>query len=198
MKQKQIKTNWLDKVIEKVSPVRAARRLRARAFLSYAGGYIGSSRARRSMSQWNAPNMDANAATLPALKTLRNRSRDLARNNPMAAGAIKTKPTNVVGPGLRLQSKLDRSVLTDGFNLLTEPQLTKLEARIEREWRLFWDSKECDAARTLTGDAITRQVYRRVKEDGDVFVLLPRINRPPFPYKLKVQVIEADRVCNIK
>ena len=44
----------------------------------------------------------ADADLLPALPELRNRSRDLARNNPLAGGAINTVVTNVIGTGRRL------------------------------------------------------------------------------------------------
>ena len=63
---------------------------------------------------------------------------------------------------------------------------------------LFWDSKECDLARRLNGHSITRMVYRQEKENGDVFILLPRKKRIGVAYDLKLQIIEADRVCNNK
>lgn len=159
--------------------------------LAMAGGYTGASRSRRALSQWKPFGYDADSDILPDLATLRERSRDLIRNNPLAAGAIKTKVTNVIGSGLKLQSRIDRTVLN-----MTDEQADAWEAVAEREWRLFWDSKDCDASRTSNGDALTRLVYRQVKENGDVFIVLPRINRPGMPYGLKLQVVEADRVCN--
>jgi len=39
-------------------------------------------------------------------------------------------------------------------------------------------------------------VYRQTKENGDVFVLFPRVARPGSPYSLKLQIVEADRICN--
>lgn len=183
--------NTLDRVIGFISPVRAARRYRARLSLAIAGGYIGGSRSRRSLKEWNPLGYDADTDILPDLPALRERSRDLIRNNPLAAGAINTKVTNVVGTGLRLQSRIDRGVLN-----MTEDQANAWEDRAEREWRLFWDTKECDAARTLTGNALTSLVYRQAKENGDVFVVMPRIKRKGCAYDLKMQVVEADRVCN--
>jgi lambda family phage portal protein len=186
------KLNLLDRCIGFFDPVRGVKRFRARTTLALAGGYTGASKTRRGLKEWSPFGYDADSDLLPDLAALRERSRDLIRNTPLATGAIKTKVTNVVGTGLKLQSRIDRDVLN-----LTEEQADAWEAATEREWRLFWDSKECDAARTLTGDAITRQVYRQVKENGDVFVVLPRIDRKGFPYSLKLQVIEADRVCNL-
>ena len=188
-----VKPNIVDKAIEFFSPARAVRRLRARAMMSLAGGYIGASRSRRQLKQWSPYGYDADSDILFDLPTLRERSRDLIRNTPLATGAIKTKVSNIVGSGLKLQSRIDRGVLN-----LTDSQADAWEAKTEREWRLFWESKDCDSARTLNGNAITRMVYRQTIENGDVFVLLPRIQRKDNPYKLTLQIIEADRVCNEK
>lgn len=186
-----VKSNVVDRLISFVSPVRAARRYKARAFLALAGGYIGASKERRSLKQWNPFGYDADADILPDLPALRERSRDLIRNAPLAAGAIATKVTNVVGTGLRLQARIDRETLG-----MDDETADAWESRTEREWRLFWDSKECDAARTLNGDAITKMVYRQARENGDVFIVLPRIPRERVVYDLRLQIIEADRVCN--
>ncbi|MBW2675202.1 MAG: phage portal protein [Deltaproteobacteria bacterium] len=187
----KIKPNIIDRTVSLFDPVRGARRFRARAMMALAGGYIGGSKSRRGLKMWSLFSHDADSDILPDLPTLRDRSRDLIRNNPLATGAIKTKVTNVVGTGLKLQSRIDRSVLN-----LKDEKADEWESRTEREWRLFWESKECDITRTLNGNALTKLVYRQAKENGDVFILLPRVHRQHFPYDLRLQVIEADRVCN--
>ena len=186
-----VKPNLIDKAIEYFSPVRATRRLRARATMAIAGSYIGASKSRRSLKQWSPFGYDADSDILLDLPTLRERSRDLIRNTPLATGAINTKVTNIVGTGIKLQSRIDRNILN-----ITDEAADKWEAKTEREWSLFWESKDCDVARTLNGDDLTRLVYRQAKENGDVFVALPRIKRKSMPYQLKLQVVEADRICN--
>ena len=187
----KIKQNIIDRAVSFFDPVRGARRFRARAMMALAGGYIGGSKSRRGLKMWTTLSHDADSDILPDLATLRDRSRDLIRNNPLATGAIKTKITNVVGTGLKLQSRIDRNALN-----ISDEMADAWENRTEREWRLFWESKECDVTRTLNGDAITKLVYRQEKENGDVFIVLPRVKRKHFPYDLRLQVIEADRVCN--
>jgi len=187
----EVKTNIIDKTIAVFSPQRAAKRYRARMMLAMAGGYAGASRTRRSLKQWTPSGYDADSDILPDLPTLRDRSRDMIRNMPLASGAMNTKVTNVVGTGLRLQARIDREALN-----LDEAQADAWESKTEREWRLWWDSFDCDAARTLRGDGLTTMVYRQALENGDVFVLLPRISRKTNPYTLALQTIEADRVSN--
>lgn len=181
--------NLLDRAIAAISPSTALRRARSRMALTVLNAYEGASKSKRSLSQWNTLGNDPDSDILLDLPTLRARSRDLIRNNPLAAGAIKTKITNVVGSGLRYQARIDRQVLN-----MTEDQADEWEAIAEREWRLFWSSKDVDISRTLNGQALTRQVYQQEKENGDVFVLFRRSKLPLFPYELRLQVIEADRI----
>ena len=189
--QAKARQNIIDRVVGFFAPVSAAKRLRERMAIDIANQYDGASKSRRASKHWSTLGYDADSDILPDLPTLRERSRDLVRNNPIASGAIKTKVTNVVGTGLRLQSRIDRNALN-----LTDEQADAWEVTAEREWRLFWDSKDCDVARTLNGTGLTRQVYQQAKENGDAFILLPRIERAGIPYTLALQVIEADRVCN--
>ena len=187
-----VKPNLIDKAFSYFAPVKAARRMRSRMAMEVFNSYTGASKSRRSVKEWNPHGNDADSDLLPDLPTLRDRSRDLVRNNPLAAGAIKTKVTSVVGTGLRLQSRIDRDVLN-----LTDDQADEWEAKTEREWKkLFWDLKDTDIARTLNGADRTSQVYQQAKENGDVFILLPRLTRLGCPYDLKLQIIEADRVTN--
>ena len=191
-KTPKIKPNFLDKTISIFSPAAGVKRLKSRILYELLGSYTGADKKKRSLKEWSTFGNDADSDILPDLVTLRERSRDLIRNNALAAGAIKTKVTNVIGTGLRLQARIDRDALG-----ISDEQADIWESKVEREWRLFWESKDADVARTLNGNSITRLVYQQVKENGDVFVLLPRVKRTGVPYDLKLQIIEADMVCNI-
>lgn len=186
-----VKGNVVDRVVNYFSPVRGQQRLKARTMQALAGSYIGASRTRRALSQWSALSGDADSDTIADLPTLRNRSRDMIRNSPLATGAINTTCTNAVGTGLRLQVRPDRNVLG-----MDEAEADKWEALVEREWSLFADSQECDLARTQNFYDQQDLVFRSALESGDTFVLMPYLERPGSPYGLKLQIIEADRVCN--
>jgi len=83
--------NIIDRAVSFFDPVRGVRRLRARATMALAGGYIGGSKSRRGLKMWTTYGHDADSDILPDLPTLRERSRDLIRNNPLATGAIKNE-----------------------------------------------------------------------------------------------------------
>jgi lambda family phage portal protein len=183
--------NIIDRIVSYVSPVAGAHRARARAFTALLGSYNGASRSRRSLKEWNPTNGDADSDILWDLPYLRERSRDLIRNAPIATGAIGTSIANVVGTGLKLQSRIDAEYLG-----MTDDEADAWEDNTEREWRLFSESKECDISRTLNFVGLQALAFRQVLENGDVFALLPRKERRRVPYSLKIQLIEADRCCN--
>jgi lambda family phage portal protein len=153
--------------------------------------YTGGSRTRRQTATFNPFAGDADTDILYDLPTLRSRSRALVRNNALAAGAIDTNVLNVVGSGLKFNAQLDREIVQ-----LDDEQAAAWEAHAEREWRLFFETSECDAARTLTGHELAALTFRSVLENGDSFTVLPRFERGDNPYGLHLQLVEADRVCN--
>lgn len=182
----------IDRVINYFDPVRGAQRMRARMTQALVGGYVGGSRARRSMSAWQtSQGASADADLLPDLPTLRDRSRDLVRNAPIAGGALNTIAVNVVGTGLMLQSRVLADVL--GMN---EGQASAWQRRTEQEFALWCGSPECDITRTQDFYELQDLVFRATLESGDAFSVLPSMLRPGNPYALKIQLIEADRVCN--
>lgn len=186
----KIEQNRLDRAISWLSPVLGARRMRARTAMALAESYHGASRSRRSLSQWTTSGGDADTDILGELSDLRERSRDLIRNNPLASGAINTKVTSIVGTGLMLRARIDRSVIN-----MTEDEADAWERKTQSEWRLFAGSRLCDASHTLNFKGLQSLALRSVLENGDVFVLTPLSNRKG-PYRLQLQMIEADRVCN--
>lgn len=159
--------------------------------MAISGAYTGASYQKRSMSAWNPAPRDADSALSYDITILQNRSQDLLRNSPLAVGAVNTTLTNVVGSGLKFQSRIDRKVLN-----MEDDQANEWEENTEREWRLWADSQDCDIARTLTFDGYCELAFRKTLEDGDVFVLMPMEEIQNSPYSLRLQMIEAARVCN--
>jgi lambda family phage portal protein len=187
MRAKKAALNPIEKALAAVSPSWGRDRLKYKMIESF----YGSSTTRRQLSQWSVSVKDADSDLLYELPRLRARSRDLVRNNPLAAGAINTNVTNIVGDGLKMRSRVDREVL--GF---TDEQADALDNQIEREWKLFADSKDCSVSRNLNFDGVLNLTFRSMLENGDVFTLFPRISRKNQPYSLRLQTIEGDRVSN--
>lgn len=188
----KVKENFIDRVVGYFDPVRGAQRHRARTFMALTGAYTGALLSRRALGSWAAIPQDADSALLPDLQTLRERSRDLVRNNPLAGGAINTAVTNIVGTGLKLQSRPDREILN-----FTDEQADQWESNVEREFRMWAsDPQYCDIRKTLNFADNQDLVFRQTLENGDAFTLMAREKAKNFPYTLRLQLVEADRVCN--
>ncbi|MEX0745685.1 MAG: phage portal protein [Phycisphaeraceae bacterium] len=182
----------IDRVVEYFSPGRGLRRLNARVLLAAAtgqGGYTGGRRDRRGTRNWRPYEASADADILPDLPSLRARARDLARNTPIATGAIATAVTNVVGDGLQLQAAIDHEALG-----LSEEQADAWERQAEREWSLFCST--ADFTRVQVFDELQSLIFRASLESGDVFVVRRFRRDAGDVYGTKVQVLEADRVSN--
>ncbi len=183
--------NALDRAIGYFAPVIAVRRMQARGAMALAEGYHGGRMDRSATRNWRPGTGSANADTSLDREDLRGRSRDLARNNPTACAAINANVTSVIGTGLSMRPRIDAKTLG-----LDEAAAEEKEEAIEREWQLWAHSQDCDAARTLDFYGLQEQAFRAMLESGDVFPILPDIPRPNKPYRLAVQLIEADRISN--
>ncbi len=204
--------NLIDRAVQAVAPVWAAQRTQARLQLqafegaASALGDLRETGASASMDsgdsssggspsagrRWFSRARDAKSDTLRFLPTQRGQSRELARTSPIAVGAINTNVDRVVGTGLALSCQPNRDIL--GW---TEAQAAAWKKTTQAEFSLWSDSAESDICNTLNFYEQQALVLRSTLESGDCFTNLP--NGQPTssqPYKLRLQVIEADRVGN--
>lgn len=124
--------------------------------------------------------------------TLRQRSRMLYMAAPVAASAIKTNRTNVIGVGLQLKSRIDRDALG-----MTAEQADAWQKSVEREFRLWASKKEaCDATGVNDFYEMQQLALMSWLMSGDVFALIKRSKATVTkPYTLRVHLIEADRIA---
>ena len=143
--------NSLDKAIGYFSPEWAFRRAQFRhATESFA--YDGAKTGRRGEG-WVASAGDANTEVGASLINLRDRSRDLLRNNPYASKAITELVGNAVGTGIVPQAKTGT------------PALDKI---IDGEWPYF--AENCDPGGQLDFYGMQALIVRTTAESGDGIV----------------------------
>lgn len=185
--------NVIEKAIEIIAPGVALKRARARAGLQIMNsgyGNYGASEIKKSMRGWLYHGGSAKEDIQDNLDTLRQRSRDLYAGAPIATGSTKTMRTNVVGTGLKLKSTIDEEFLH-----LTEEQARELETVIEREFSLWADTQDCDLERIDNFFELQQLAFLNELLSGDVIALLPTTKRTGSVYDLRIQLIEADRLC---
>lgn len=188
--------NFLDKAIEAVAPAAAYRRAAARAALSVMNngtgyGNYGASQTSRAMRSWHVGGGSAKEDIEDNLELLRKRSRDAYMGVPLAAGAIKTLRTNVVGSGLVPTPQVDADYLH-----LTEEQADELQAQITREFNLWADSVTCDASGMDNFWRLQTLAFTSFLMNGDAFAAVQFRERKKWPYALQLRLIEADQVCS--
>ena len=193
MRRPKITPTLLDRAIAYVDPARAVQRLRNRAVLELAtgGAYTGASRGKRSLAAWSPRAESPNEAILGDLPAQRDRSRDLARNNPLATGALNTVITRVIGTGLSLQPAIDHVALG-----ITREAAAAWQRNVKRRWEMWAERTWCDITAQQNLYGLQAQVMRGVLEAGDMFALLPLLDDRRRPSELAVKVVEGDRCRN--
>lgn len=181
----------VDRLVNFLDPVRGAKRYQARVKMALSGGYQAADKTRRANQKGGRRETDADAAILPDLQTLREDSQHLYRNSPLAAGAINTNVTKVVGTGLKVKAQIDRKLLR-----LSDEAADAWEQAAEREYLLATETREFDVERRLPFSMLQGLAMLKALEDGDVFASLPRFRRTGSPYQVKMQLIEGARISN--
>lgn len=170
--------NLLDKAIGYLNPkagaVRAAHRRKmellneVRSYEGAAGGRVG--------KNWYAPSGSADTQIGRAGQTLRDRSRDLIRNHPLAAKIVTSHANNFVGYGITPRAK--------GKN----PEQTKKVNDLFRDW-----SRVCFSGTGLDFNGGIYQLARMMVSDGEVYVRKRiRDRRDGMAVPLQLQILDAE------
>jgi len=164
-----VKANWLDKAIAWTSPAWGAKRIRNRIAANVLFSYEGARRDRRT-GGWTTAGTSADAEIGPDLVTLRDRSRDLVRNNAYASAAVDELAAQCVGTGITAQPK---------------------NPRLAEAWKLWIN--ECDAYGQQDFYGLQDLVARTVIESGECLIRMrPRKSDDGLRIPMQIQVLEPD------
>lgn len=147
------------------------RRARARAALELMRSYEAAKNTRRTEG-WRSAGTSANAEAVPSLATVRNRSRELVRNNPHALRAINMLAAKSVGTGIR----------------------ARWEKGAQPAWGEFCDT--CDFEGDLDLYGIQAMIARASFESGECIIRRVRLREGRVP--LKLQILEPDYLDSTK
>ena len=169
--------NALDKFIGWFDPGRAAERVRARLLIDKMRKYDGAALGRR-VNSWTAQGSSANTEIATSLPLLRDRHRELVRNNPWASRAVQAVVSNTVGYGFTAKVADERA------------------AKVWKEWA---ETTACDSEGRHTLAGLSALAMRAVAESGEVLIRR-RWRRPTdgLPVPLQLQVIESDYLDHSK
>lgn len=146
---------------------------------AYAGANTG-----RLFDDFKSSERSADSELYPAIRRLRSRARDLARNNEYAKRYLTLLKNNVVGDrGFTLQVK---ALTSDGK--LDESGNQAVEDR----WRIWGRSGNCTVDGRLSWIEVQKLVIESCARDGEAFIRIHR-NRT-FQDSISLEIIEPDRV----
>lgn len=147
--------NALDRFIGYLSPKRGAERAAYRLrtdILNGARSYEGASNGRLAQG-WRAPPGDADTHIARSGQQLRDRSRELVRNNPLAAKIVTVHANNLVGPGIMPRAKTGKASTDKLLNNLFD------------EW-----SEQCHVDGATNFYGLCYMMARSMVTDGEQFV----------------------------
>ena len=127
---------------------------------------------------WRSTSADANAENGPALARMRNRARELRRNNPYAERAITGIADNVVGAGI-----VPRPVAKS----------SRANKRLTELWNAWAETPACDADGLESLYGLQHKITETVVESGECLLRRRRrFSSDGLPVPLQIQVIEPD------
>lgn len=159
----------------------------------YSGyGQSGASVTKRQLKDFNARSVSPERDIDSNNATLRQRARSLYMASPIAASAIKTQRTNIIGCGLQLKSRINKDVLG-----MDNAQAEEWQKNTEHEFAMWAESKKSSDALGINDFyGIQQLALMSWLVSGDVFVLIKNGESTwKEPYSLRLQLIEADRVA---
>jgi lambda family phage portal protein len=146
---------------------------------TYAGAVIN-----RLTSDWISNGTSADAEIKTSLRKLRDRSRQMVRDNPYAKQAKRTTQINVVGQGVKLQSQV--------MTLRGNKRDDRINKLIEGRWERWTRKDHCDVAGKNSFHMFEWLAVGALPESGEVVF---RIHRRPFggsKIPLALEIIESD------
>jgi lambda family phage portal protein len=146
---------------------------------TYAGAVIN-----RLTSDWIANGTSADAEIKTSLRKLRDRSRQMVRDNPYARQAKRTTQINVVGGGIKLQSQV--------MSLRGNKRDDRINGAIESQWTRWCRKEFCDVAGKSSFNMFEWLAAGALPESGEVIF---RIHRRAFggsKVPMALEIIESD------
>jgi lambda family phage portal protein len=178
--------NFLERAITLLSPDWALRRRAARNRLELASRFKGSESSRL-LSNWLTSLFSATPEKWE-LETLRARSQELNRNDSLASGITESLAVNVVGQGLRPQSRLRAEVL--GIPEEEAKGLRRAAEQLFSSW-----SRQADAGNRLDFEEMQFLALRKVVEDGEIIAVPTWVEEPGRTLARCLELVEAERLA---
>jgi lambda family phage portal protein len=133
----------------------------------------------RRFANWRAGSTSSNIENKRGYVKLRDRSRDLVRNNPFARRAVKLIANNTVGTGIIPTFISERK--------MTVKKLSKL-------WKAWAETTACDFEGRTTFYGLQWLAMKAVAESGEVLIRRRWVKTAAGKINIKLQILECDLI----
>ncbi|MGB0957793.1 MAG: phage portal protein [Litorivicinus sp.] len=146
---------------------------------SYQGALIS-----RLTNDWLATQTSADAEIRTSLRKLRDRSREMVRNNPYARQAKRTTQINVIGTGIKLQAQVQQ--------LRGTKRDDRVNRLIEAKWEVWTRSQHCDVSGRYSFHQLEWLAAGALPESGEALFRIVRRGFGGSKVPLSLQMLESD------
>lgn len=148
---------------------------------AYAGAVSG-----RLVNDWIAKSTSIDAEVKESLIKVRNRARQLGRDNDYVTAILRSFQNNIIGKGIGFQSQvmINEDVFDDALN-----------SKIETEWKRWNKRENCHAAGTLSFAELQKMLVKTTVESGEIYVRLIYKTFGNSRVPLALQLVEGDQLC---
>lgn len=181
-KPPKVRMSLVDRAVSVFSPAAALRRYSSRVSLANLARLYDGAGGGRLNEGWSARKTSADAEIALAGPVLRDRMRDLVRNNPLAAQAVQVLVNNIAGTGIR-------------------PRPKSGNARRDKRVAALWDdwSRHSDRHGHTDFEGLLALAVREMVEGGEVFAVRRRLpSRSGRVVPLEIELFEADHLDESK
>lgn len=148
---------------------------------NFAGGQFG-----RLLNDWIAASTNIDSEISTSLPALRNRARQLVRDNDFAKAAKRAVQVNVVGTGMELQAQI-KMMRGGGMN-------DDLNEKIEAIWKSWSQAGNCHVSGKLALNEICSMVVGSLVDSGEILIRMVPKQFGKSRVPLGLEIIEADQL----
>lgn len=142
----------------------------------------------RLTADWAPSSSSSDAEIVTSLRLLRNRSRQLIRDNEYAKNGVRQIVQNVIGTGVHLEPSIKnlRGTLMEGLN-----------DNVKQAFCDWWDDATgVHTAGLMSGADIERYLISNIVESGEAFINFVRKPFGKSEIPLALELVESDRVMD--
>lgn len=170
--------NLFDSIVAAFNPRAGLQRALARKMLNAQRGFEGADRGRRTAG-WRTSSSDSNTEIRKGQRLLRDRARDMRRNNPYAERGISAIAANVVG-----------------YGIVPDPKgRSRQKKKALALWAKWAETSVCDYTGLMNFYGLQHMAMNSIPESGEV--LIRRVWTPGKNIlNFQLQILEADHLDN--